>query len=122
MRGRGGAHGDGIRGSRDRGAPRVRRGDRLAAPGLQSGREGVHAAISSREGVISRQHSLPVTGSEVHRARIAGHRVVERIFRRHREIKRGPGRGRGWSGNGKVRGLHTATIHRFQSDNTSKPL
>jgi len=47
----------------------------------------------------SPQHRLRIRAGEVHRARIAGHRVVERIFRRHREIKRGPYPRRPWGCN-----------------------
>jgi len=79
---------DAVRRPRDTRACRVRSRNRLAARRFQRGAECSRAAAERR---IREKRRRPVRAREMHRPVIPGHRVVERIQRRHREIERRPG-------------------------------
>src|SRR5207244_1460419 len=105
VRDRGGAERDAVAGAGDRRVGRVGGRDGLAAGRLERGAEAVDAVVAAAargEGGIARQHGLAVAAREVHRARVAGRRVVELVQGRDREAEGAARRGGARRGNREV--------------------
>src|SRR5206468_1665094 len=100
VRGCGGVDGDRVARAGDGTVGRVGGGDRLAAGGLERAAERAGAA---GERAVGGQDGLAIAAREVHRAEVAGGRVVELVLGRDREAEGGPGRGGGRSADREVR-------------------
>src|SRR5439155_17741311 len=99
--------------ARDAGIDGVGRGDRLRAPRVQGGREGVvRAGVAAGERIIPRQHGLGVAATEGDRPSIAGGDIVV-------GIKSGDGEaigGAGYDRRGKTTDLQAARRCRLHQD------
>src|SRR5439155_1278735 len=84
---------DAAAGTVDRAVDGIGGGDRLAARGLErdGARERMGAGVSNLEGIVCGQDGETVTAAEVHRAEVAGRRVVVGVLCGNDDIEGGAG-------------------------------